>query len=63
MDGEGAGTFRADGGEAKLTISEDGSLALAEWIRSDDGGATWRPWMRLTLSRRYGFARRRRSTR
>ena len=52
VDGEGAWTFRADGAEAKLTISGDGSLALAEWIRTDDGGATWRPWMRLTLSRR-----------
>ena len=52
VDGDGVWTFRADGTEAKMSFSEDRSLALVEWIRTDYGGATWRPWMRLTLSRR-----------
>ena len=52
VDGDGVWTFRADGAEAKMSLSDDRSLALVEWIRTDDGGATWRPWMRLTLSRR-----------
>jgi hypothetical protein len=52
VDADGVWTFRTDGAEAKMSLSEDRSLALVEWIRTDDGGATWRPWMRLTLSRR-----------
>ena len=52
VDGDGVWTFGADGARARLSLSEDRSLALVEWIRTDDGGATWRPWMRLTLSRR-----------
>ena len=52
VDSKGVWTFRADGAEAKMSLSEDGSLALVEWVGTDDGGATWRPWMRLTLSRR-----------
>lgn len=52
VDGDGVWTFRTDGGEARMTLSDDGSLALVDWVRSRDGGAKWRPWMRLTLSRR-----------
>ena len=48
---DGTWTFAADGGRATLTIADDGRSATAEWVRSDDGGATWRPWMRLTLTR------------
>ena len=48
---DGSWTFRADGARATLTIAEDGASATAEWVRSDDSGATWRPWMRLTLTR------------
>ena len=51
LDDEGVWTFRADGAEAKLTFSEDRAAARADWIRTDDGGATWRRWMHLTLSR------------
>ena len=51
VDDAGVWTFGADAAEATLTISEDGAAAAVEWVRSDDGGATWRPWMTLTLTR------------
>ncbi len=51
VDEAGVWTFRADGAKATLTFTEDGSGATADWVRSDDGGASWRPWMTLSLIR------------
>jgi hypothetical protein len=50
-DGERAWTFRSTGAQAKLEMDDDGRSMRAEWVRTDDGGATWVPWMHLTLNR------------
>lgn len=44
-------SFGADQAQATLTIADHGGVATADWVRTDDRGATWRPWMRLTLVR------------
>jgi hypothetical protein len=44
-------TFGADGARARLEIAEDGRTGTAEWEHSDDGGATWRPWIHLRFTR------------
>lgn len=41
----------ADGARATLRIAEDGQSMRAEWVRTDDEAATWRPWMRLRFTR------------
>lgn len=49
-------TFRAGAGperaEARLTADPDGRRLHGAWSRTTDDGATWTPWMRLTLERR-----------
>ena len=50
-DADGTWTFGADGARATLSITDDGRHAAAEWARTDDDGVTWRPWIRLTLTR------------
>lgn len=50
-DGDGTWTFGADDAKATLRGDPDGRTLHAEWVRSDDGGASWRPWMNLRLSR------------
>ena len=52
VDEAGVWTFGADGARATLTLDEGGRNARAEWVRTDDGGATWRPWIRLSLTRK-----------
>jgi hypothetical protein len=44
-------TFGTTGARATMEVAEDGRTATAEWIRTDDSGATWRPWMRLRFTR------------
>jgi hypothetical protein len=46
-------TFRAGAGTAQalLRADPDGRRLHGEWARTTDGGATWTPWMRLTLVR------------
>lgn len=44
----GDGPSRA---EATLRVEPGGRHANGEWRRTEDDGATWRPWMRLTLTR------------
>jgi hypothetical protein len=55
VDDAGVWTFRAgEGGsraEATLRVEEDGVHMHAAWSRTEDNGATWRPWLRLTLTR------------
>jgi hypothetical protein len=51
VDADGVWTFGADSAEATLTLAQDGRTARADRVRTDDGGETWRRWMRLTLSR------------
>jgi hypothetical protein len=48
--------FGADGARATLRVSEDSRTAHADWVRSDDGGETWVPWMRLDLTKQPGSA-------
>ena len=48
---DGVWTFRADGAEATLRTTDDGQSMRADWLRTDDGGATWRPWLRLRFTR------------
>ena len=50
--GDGVWTFGADGAKATLRVAADGRDAHADWVRSDDNGASWRPWMRLDLTKR-----------
>ena len=51
VDEAGVWTFGAEGARATLTLAEDGRSDTAEWVRTGDGGATWRPWMTLSLVR------------
>ncbi len=51
LDADGTWTFGADGARATLSIADDGRHAAAESARTDDDGVTWRPWIRLTLTR------------
>ena len=51
VDDAGVWTFGADGAKATLTLAEDGRSAEADWVRTEDGGATWRPWIRISLTR------------
>jgi hypothetical protein len=51
VDSDGIWTFGADDARAALRIADDGLSAHADWVRSDDGGASWRPWMRIELTR------------
>src|SRR5918994_2242511 len=52
VDDDGAWTFGAESAKATLRVAEDGQSMSAEWVRTEDDGATWRPWMRLRLTRR-----------
>jgi VCBS repeat-containing protein len=54
VDDDGVWTFDANGAKATLRVAEDGQSMSAEWVRTEDDGATWRPWMRLRLTRRGG---------
>jgi hypothetical protein len=51
VDSDGVWTFGADDAKAALRVADDGMSARADWVRSDDGGASWRPWMRIELTR------------
>lgn len=51
VDDAGVWTFGAEGARATLWIDEDRQHMRAEWVRTDDGGDTWRPWMQLRFSR------------
>jgi Protein of unknown function (DUF1579) len=54
IDDAGVWTFRAgegaSRGQAALHVDEDGKHMRAAWSRTEDDGATWRPWMRVTLT-------------
>jgi hypothetical protein len=55
VDDAGVWTFRAGAGasrgQATLRIDGDGEHMHAAWSRTEDDGASWRPWMRVTLTR------------
>jgi hypothetical protein len=51
VDDDGVWTFGADGARATLRLADDGQSMSADWVRTDDGGATWRPWLRLRFTR------------
>ncbi len=51
IDADGAWRFGAEGATATLRIAADGQNAEGDWVRSDDGGTSWRAWLRLRLTR------------
>lgn len=51
IDADGSLVFGADGAKATLRIADDGQSMRAEWVRTYDSGATWRPWMHLRFTR------------
>jgi hypothetical protein len=51
IEAERVFTFGSEGARAQMEIAEDGATGTATWERSDDGGTTWRPWMRLRFTR------------
>lgn len=58
LDDAGVWTFRAGAGRSRaqstLRVDGDGKRMRGAWSWTDDDGATWRPWMRLTLTRMPG---------
>ena len=48
---DGVWSFGSTGAEATMRISDDGRSADIRWRRTDDDGASWRPWMRIRLER------------
>jgi hypothetical protein len=54
VDDDGVWTFGAAGAKATLRVAEDGQSMSAEWVLTEDDGATWRPWMHPRLTRRSG---------
>ena len=55
VDDAGVWAFRsgegASRGESTLRVDERGEHMHAAWSRTEDDGTTWRPWMRVTLTR------------
>ncbi len=54
VDDAGVWTFRSGEGasraQSNLHVDENGEQMHGEWSRTEDDGATWRPWMRLKLT-------------
>ena len=54
VDDDGVWTFGAEAAKATLWPDEDGRRMRAEWDLTQDGGQTWRPWLRLRFRREDG---------
>jgi Protein of unknown function (DUF1579) len=54
VDDDGVWTFGAAAARATLRLDEDGRRMRAVWDRMQDGGETWRPWLRLRFTRQGG---------
>jgi hypothetical protein len=51
VDARGVWRFSLHDAKATLWIGADGRTMRAEWLRSDDGRITWRPWMHVRFTR------------
>jgi hypothetical protein len=52
VDARGVWRFETAGARGTLWIDRGGRTMRAEWLRTDDAGATWHPWMHLRFTRR-----------
>jgi VCBS repeat-containing protein len=51
VDANGVWTFAAGNAKANLHVADDRQSMRGEWVNTEDNGQTWRPWMRLRLTR------------